>query len=901
MHLRKLMKKRVAFIVIVTLIFVFPLLAIAQAVFHISLPLVPDLPLPTAVPTKAPIPPGSDWTMYLHNLQRTAATDERVLSTANAGQLSKLWTFKTGGPIAASAAVVEGTVYIGSWDGYEYALDQMTGQVKWKKFLGITKARPVCNPPEAGITSSATIQDGVLYVGGGDTYWYALDAKTGAILWKVFTGDNSADGGHYNWSSPLLYNGYAYIGIASEGDCPLVQGQLLQVDLNTHEVTHTFNLVPDGEAGGGIWTSPSIDPATNSIFLSTGTRQQNSQNLAQAMVVLDASTLELKSSWALPEILPPEETVDDADFDTTPILFSDAKGTPLVATVNKNGHIYVFDRNNVGAGVVWKKPIAIGGPCPICEVSSVSSNAFAQGTLYVAAGDSKIDGKNYRGSVVAMDPTDGKFLWGHGSIDGPIIGALAYANGLIVDGGGTDVEVLDATTGARLYSYNTNFQIYSAPVVSHGQIFVGSTDGTMYAFGLKAPSTGNTCLQGWSCQDIGNPVITGKEESAGDTISVTAGGTGISGKTDQLRLVSKTVSGDTQISARLVSQQLTGAAGNAQVGLMMRQSSDANSPYYGAFLTSSTGVVVQYRNSFGGNTVQDVQLPKASFPLYLRIQRVGDEFHTEVSTDGGDYTLVPGSTVKMVMPVSLNSGLAVSSHSTATMDTAVYSNVSFDPSGTNPHPPTPTTACPPEWGCNDIGNPAIPGTNTLNNDVWTVQGSGSDIWDTNDQFHYVWQKMTNHSEIIARVVSLQPRIFHSKVGIMVRQDLQPDSSYYAVFVVTQQDGTLVVSVESRSTQGIVSRQVISDDKPITTPIYLKIVHVNNEISAYTSQDGVQWTLISVSTNELVPDSTVKTDPITEAPGLKLTLDANSALAGIAISSHDTNAPVSATLDEVTIH
>ena len=53
-------------------------------------------------------------------------------------QLSKLWTFKTGGIIAASAAVVEGTVYVGSWDGYEYALDQMTGTLKWKTFLGIT-------------------------------------------------------------------------------------------------------------------------------------------------------------------------------------------------------------------------------------------------------------------------------------------------------------------------------------------------------------------------------------------------------------------------------------------------------------------------------------------------------------------------------------------------------------------------------------------------------------------------------------------------------------------------------------------------------------------------------------------------------------------------------------------
>ena len=290
----------------------------------------------------------------------------------------------------------------------------------------------------------------------------------------------------------------------------------------------------------------------------------------------------------------------------------------------------------------------------------------------------------------------GAFLWSHGSIDGPIIGALAYANGLIVDGGGTDVEVLDATTGARLYSYNTNAQIYAAPVVSHGEIFVGSTDGTMYAFGLSntASNSSNACLQGWACQDIGNPIITGDENSSGETINVMAGGTGIGQKMDQLRLVSKQVRGDTQISARLVSQEITGVGGKTQVGLMMRQSSDPGSPYYGAFLTSDTGLVVQYRNSFGGDTMQDIQLPNASFPLYLKIQRVGDQFHTEESTDGANYVIVPGSTVNMVMPTTLNSGLAVASNNTATMDTAVYSNVSFAARGSDAHPPAPTTVCP---------------------------------------------------------------------------------------------------------------------------------------------------------------------------------------------------------------
>ncbi len=65
-----------------------------------------------------------------------------------------------------------------------------------------------------------------------------------------------------------------------------MQGQLLQVSLTTHAVTNTANFVPSGgQVGGGVWTSPTLDVATNTIFVSTGTINQYTQNLAQAIVV----------------------------------------------------------------------------------------------------------------------------------------------------------------------------------------------------------------------------------------------------------------------------------------------------------------------------------------------------------------------------------------------------------------------------------------------------------------------------------------------------------------------------------------------------------------------------------------------------------------------------------------
>jgi len=425
---------------------------------------------------------AGDWPTYLHDGPRTAASgDETTLSPSNAGHLAEHWAFKTGGKIASSPTVVNGVVYVGSWDGYEYALNAADGTLIWRTNLGITSA-PTCNPTSAGVTSVATVQNGVVYVGGGDAYWYALDASTGAVLWKVYTGDNSASGGHYNWASPLLYNGYAYIGIASFGDCPLVQGQVLQVSLSTHQVVNTFNVVPTGQGGGGVWTSPTIDAASNTVYVTTGT-QVGSQTLSQAIIGLDAATLTLKSSWQIPAA----QAISDSDWGTTPTVFDDATGTHLVAVANKNGYLYAYDRADVAAGPLWQQKIGTPpGSCPQCGDGMASSGAFANGRLYYASGPTTINGSTYPGSVRALDPATGAYLWQHGS-PAAIVPAIASANGLIIDGAGPTLEVLNAATGAPLYSYMTGGTLWGAPSVSNGQIFEGSTDGYVYAFSLASP------------------------------------------------------------------------------------------------------------------------------------------------------------------------------------------------------------------------------------------------------------------------------------------------------------------------------------------------------------------------------------------------------------------------------
>lgn len=610
----------------------------------------------------------SDWPTYLSDPARSANnTGETTLNTGNAASLTRLWNFKTGGVVASSATVVGGVVYVGSWDGNEYALNAATGKLVWKTFLGITSTNQAgCSPSTAGVSSAAAVQGGVVYVGGGDRYWYALDATRGTVLWKVDTGDNSPNGGHYNWSSPLIYNGFAYIGVASLGDCPLVQGQLLKVDLSSHQVTGHFNVVPQPEVGGGIWTSPSIDASTNTIFVTTGTEAFYAQQYVLSLIALDATTMAVKGSWKIPK----NEAAVDSDWGTTPTLVN-AGATHLVAAINKNGFAYAFNRGNVSAGPVWQRRVANGGVCPTCGDGSVSSGATGGGRLYLAGGSTTIGGTNFMGAVRALDPATGGFRWEHGTSQ-PVIAALAYANGLVIAGAGTTLEVLDAASGNRLYSFQTGGTIYGAPSVSGGQIFAGSVDGSLYAFGLASGPPPPSCPAGWSCADVGAPAVAGGQSLTGTAWTVTGAGNDIWGTSDQFHFVWKQLPGNGSVRARVVSQQNTFPW--AKSGVMLRQSTAPGSAYYAALVTPGHGIVVQYRTAQGAVAAMATSITGAP-PAYLRVSVAGASFSTYTSADGVNWTLVTASTRSISMPGPLLAGMAVCSHQAGVAGQSVFDHV----------------------------------------------------------------------------------------------------------------------------------------------------------------------------------------------------------------------------------
>ncbi len=812
----------------------------------LMLPFLAGIALGSAGPIPASAAAFEDWPTFLHDSARSGASGETILNTANAPLLKKRFSFLTGGLIASSPSIVAGVAYFGSWDGYEYAIDARLGTLKWKTFLGQT-VDPACHPPTIGITSSAAVLNGVVYVGGGDTYWYALDAATGAVLWKIYTGDNSQTGAHYNWSSPLLYNGYAYIGIASNCDAPLVQGQVIQVNLATHAVVNTTSFVPDGQVGGGVWTSPTADPVTNSVFVSTGTLNLQTQTMSEAIVQLDVNTLAIKAVWQLPR----NQAGLDTDWGTTPTLMTDKNGRLLLAAANKNGVLYAFDRTNLAAGPVWQRTIAVGGDCPPCGDGSIASGTFANGTLYYAGGNTVINGTGYRGAVRAIDPATGAVLWEHGS-DQAVIPAIAYDNGLVFDAAGPVLEVLDAATGHSLYVYGTGGgAIYSAPAISGGILYFGASDSNLYAINIGAavavPPDAN-CPPGWSCQDVRNPAP-GSETLNNGILTVTAAGATIHGTGDQFRFISKPFGGDAQLETELLTQSVQGQT--PQAGIMMRQSSDATAPFYAVLEYPNDlpdglpqpVIRVWYRTGFGLAAIQANKYYPTNYPEYMRIVRTGNTFAAGLSQDNVHWQILPGSQQNVVMPWTVLDGLATDSSITGTTGTATYNFTNTTIGAVTPLPAVPTpTPCPATWNCQDVGAPSPVGDQTLTGTTWTVQGTGPDIWNPLDQFHYVWQPMPGDGTVSAHVVAQQNTSANAKAGLMLRQTLDWGSAYYGIFV-TPGKG---IVVQWRQTSNLRTQAVTV---PGTAPVYLRVTRFTDPATsltyytAFTSTDGVTWNVV----------------------------------------------------------
>jgi hypothetical protein len=178
---------------------------------------------------------------------------------------------------------------------------------------------------------------------------------------------------------------------------------------------------------------------------------------------------------------------------------------------------------------------------------------------------------------------------------------------------------------------------------------------------------------------------------------------------------------------------------------------------------------------------------------------------------------------------------------------------------------------PSPWQNGDVGTPGIAGSASFADGVFTVNGSGADIWHTADAFHYAYQSLAGNGEIDARVTSIQNTDPFAKAGLMLRETMAADAVHVTLNVLP--DGT--VEFLTRSTTGGETTYVNGSAE--ATPVWLALVRTGSTITGYVSPDGIGWTPVGST------DVTM-----------------SSALIGLIVTSHDDAQVNTSTFDNVAV-
>ncbi|HVL89626.1 MAG TPA: PQQ-binding-like beta-propeller repeat protein [Actinomycetota bacterium] len=492
--------------------------------------------------------PGGEWRRMGYDLAHSRhQPDERSIGRVQAATLQPAWTFSaneaSGGfwnEITGYPIVADGCVFVGSSTGRDapgwiFALNADGGDLSWKRALS------------HGVYSTLAVEDGVVYAFVsriGSPYVVALDQRDGRMLWRT-TVDTQP--GSDAVSSPVVYNGMVWVGVsgtAAEGDEETrfdFRGSSVLLDASAscsdHSVpvafgdetmtltTECFNAVPGatggrvlahafsipdddwdegaGDAGGAIWSTISIDPASGFGFVGTGNpfNYEDEHAHTNAIVKIDLrrtvagspnpSFGQIVGSYKgeieeyFPEVsdnysCDEEDYVGffmagfecgrlDLDFGASPNLFRTRTGKLLVGAGQKSGVYHAVDPVTMTGA--WKQimgvPSAVGG--------IVGTAAYDGTALYVP--------HTLAGYLASLDRDGAGIKWASPTADAVHWGNPATsANGVIytVDLKGF-IDAFDAATGAPLMhrplSLGANTGL--APTLSWGGVTVARN--TVYA------------------------------------------------------------------------------------------------------------------------------------------------------------------------------------------------------------------------------------------------------------------------------------------------------------------------------------------------------------------------------------------------------------------------------------
>ena len=361
-------------------------------------------------------------------------SSDRYLYALNAADGALKWKFATRGAIASSPAVDGGAVYFTSADGSLYAVDAAGGKLRWRfqtdgerRFTApgihgaIPRTETMPDPFDLFLSSPAVV-DATVYFGSGDHNVYAVDAASGKLKWKFATGN-------VVHASPAVAGGAVYIGSWDR--------YFYALDAATGRLRWKFQTGDDTEIYNQVGIASSAAVSGGTVFF--GCRDGH-------FYAVDAETGAAK--W----------TIDNH------------KGWVIASPAVRDGIVY-FPTSD---GRRFKAADAATGAIRFdvaMKAISFSSPALAGNTAYVGTSDgclhaidlgdghitAEFETDGYKRNAPIWVEPDGTFklsMYPDNTLDGTIVGR------------------------ERMFSLGS---ILSSPAIAGGVLYVGSTDGNVYA------------------------------------------------------------------------------------------------------------------------------------------------------------------------------------------------------------------------------------------------------------------------------------------------------------------------------------------------------------------------------------------------------------------------------------
>lgn len=354
---------------------------------------------------------------------------------ADINRLKLKWAFGFPGDSSASAqpVVLNGRVYVGSWGGGVYSLDADTGCLYW------------LFAAEAGVRSAIVLGAGpaglVAYFGDLHANVYAADASTGKLLWKVKLDEHPFA---RITGSPVLDGQRLYVPVASNEEsrpadpkyeCCTFRGSVVALDAVSGRLLWKRYTIADapqptnkneigtqlwGPAGGGVWSSPTIDLKRKALYIGTG-NSYNSPPTAtsDSIIALDLDSGEPRwvrqstsgDTWngsclaGRNHLNCPNEESPDADYGSSPILVELKSGKRLLIAGQKSGMVSALDPDR-GGQLVWQQRVGHGG-----VDGGIEWGPAADGDKVYVAIDDGDRSPQKGGGLFALDLATGKQVW----------------------------------------------------------------------------------------------------------------------------------------------------------------------------------------------------------------------------------------------------------------------------------------------------------------------------------------------------------------------------------------------------------------------------------------------------------------------------------------------------------